>query len=284
MWNLPMPDVSGVRHDLDSVFPDAPPPALVTAAEKDAIEELYEAYRVALGRPSDALLGDALSAELRQAVLNAYKEVQDKGKLAALRNALKLLATECPYCGFGQIQDLDHHLPKAIYKPFSIFPLNLVPCCTTCNRGKPRKPKENPGMHMLHAFLEDLSGYDFLVADVRLDPATGSLTVDFQIDQPAGMEAELHARLLNHLDDYDLHERYPAQVNIYLGSLDAAFELAFESGGAEGLRSFLIRSSEKNAQRFGRNDWRTALLRGLSASDAFCSGGYAAALGHAVVA
>ncbi len=280
MWNLPRPDISGVRADLDRVFPEAPPPAIATAAEKDAIEALYEAYRAALGRPSEALLGHALSAELRQAVHDAYSAVQDNGKLAALRSALKLLATECPYCGFGQIQDLDHHLPKAVYKPFSIFPLNLVPCCTTCNRGRPRRPRQDPRRHMLHAFLENVSDYDFLVADVQIDPATGCLKVDFTIDQPAGMGDELYARLVNHLDDYDLHERYPAQVNIYLGSLEAAFEYAFESGGADELRAFLTRSAEKNAQRFGRNDWRTALLRGLSASDAFCNGGFVAALGH----
>jgi len=280
MWNLERPDITGVRGDLDAVFPETAVPAIATAEEKDAIEALYEAYRAILGRPSDAILGNDLSGELRQAVHDAYKEVQGKGKLSALRNVLKLLAPECPYCGFGQIQDLDHHLPKAIYKPFSIFPLNLVPCCTTCNRGKPRKPNRDPRFHMLHAYLEDVSAYEFLVAEVQLDPASGSLKVDFDIAKPVDMDDELHARLVNHLSDFDLHERYPAQINIYLGGLDTAFEQAFEFGGAEGLRSFLTRSAEKNADRFGPNDWRTALLRGLSASNEFCNGGFFAALGY----
>jgi hypothetical protein len=280
MWNLTSPDIASVRLQLDTVFPEDVIPVVATEADKDSLEELYEDYRVALGRPNDDLMGPNLAARLKEAIHDAYKEVQVTGKLSALRNSLKLLATECPYCGFGQIQDLDHHLPKAVFKPFSIYPLNLVPCCATCNRGKPRKPRKDENSHLLHPYLEDVSAHDFMEAAVSLDPMHGSLQVKFNVVKTAGMSVELHQRLLNHFDVFDLNERYVAQVNIYLGGLEAALEQAFEIGGAASLRDFLLRSSAMNSRRFGRNDWRTALLLGLAASDDFYGGGYKKALGY----
>lgn len=281
MWNIKKPDISKVRTHLDIVFPVGSDTIVASGQDKDAIEEIYKDYCDALGRPGDELLGSNLSDELKQAIHDAYKEVQDNRKLSELRAALKLLTSECPYCGFGQIQDLDHHLPKAVYKPFSIFPLNLVPSCTTCNRKKTRKPKVEQGeTHLLHAYLEDVSQYGFLVAEVYLDIETTGLKVEYKVERPEGMDEELFTRLVNQLDEFDLNKRYPAQVNIYLGEQETALEQAYEYGGAEGLRSFLLRTAEKTGNRFGRNDWRTALLYGLASCDEFCDGGFVGALGY----
>ena len=280
MWNLERPDIADVRGHLDTVFPAVPAPPIASNADKDALISLYGDYETAHGHPEPGLLGNGLSVQLRQAVHDAYSEVQEKGKLSALRTALKLIAEECPYCGFGQIQDLDHHLPRGVYKPFSIFALNLVPSCATCNRRKSRVPKADPTKHLLHAYLEDVSAYDFLRTAILLDATDGSLQVRFSVAKPGGMSDELHSRLVNHFVEFGLHERYPAQANIYLSGLHTAFELAFNSGGGGALRAFLERSAEKSIERFGINDWRTALLRGLAHSNEFCDGGFVAALGY----
>ena len=168
MWNLKRPDISAVRSHLDTVFPPKAVPVLLTIAQKDALEQLYKDYEEADGRPLATLnpvnLGGAVPAHL----LAAYNEVTEGGKLSALRSALKLSVDECPYCGFGEIRDLDHHLQKAHFQCLSIFPLNLVPSCAKCNGHKPRKPKPDPKKHHIHAYLEDVSAYNFLVADVVL--------------------------------------------------------------------------------------------------------------------
>jgi hypothetical protein len=119
-----------------------------------------------------------------------------------------------------------------------------------------------------------------MLATVGLDPVHGSLQVKYDVAKPPAMSAELHERLLNHFEVFDLNERYVAQVNIYLGGLEAALHQAFEVAGANSLREFLLRSSTMNARRFGRNDWRTALLLGLARSNEFCNGGFVKALGY----
>ncbi len=280
MWNLKRPDISAVRSHLDAVFPPQAVPALLTAADKDALEQLYKDYEQANGRPLSSLkaanLGDAVLVQ----VLAAYGQVADSGKLSALRSALMLSADECPYCGFGEIRDLDHHLQKAHFQCFSIFPLNLVPACAKCNGHKPRKPKAASDKHQIHAYLEDMSAHQFLVADVTLKKS--AMSVRFRIEKSGKVTGELFARLCQHLEDFHLNDRYPARVNIFLSGQKTGLELAFEGGGAKAVRAFLKRSADANEAVFGKNDWRTALFVALAKSKRFCKGGFLQALGYKV--
>lgn len=282
MWKIASPDITDIRAHLDTILdPEVVGLALqATEDEKDAIQELYEAYAAALGRPSEELRGNDLREELRQAVHDGYKQVQEQGRLSVLRDRLKLGAIECPYCGFGEIQDLDHHLPKAAFKPLSIFPLNLVPCCTTCNRTKPRNTSADAERQFLNSYLEDPTTAEFFVANAAIDPDSGALVVEFIIKKTDAMDDELVARLKNHVVEFDLNNRYGAQINIYLAALEVSLEDAFASRGDDGVRAFLRRSAEKSATRFGTNDWRAALLRGLAQCPAFCEGGFVEALGR----
>lgn len=276
MWKVPQPDITKVREQL----------LLSLGAEwnKDEIDklcELYDKYVATFGRPSPALRGPSMSEDFLEALRHAYSQVQSNGRLSKLRDALKLGAHECPYCGFGEIQDLDHHLPKAVYKAFSIFPVNLVPCCTTCNRGKGKKPNSEPTKHLLNVYLEDPTGVEFLYCEVSLVPATGALVTSFEIRKSAGMDDEMFARLQHHLHEFNLNDRYPAQVNIYLGEQETALESLFKAGGSEQIRQFLTQSASKTAKRFGLNNWRTAVLKGLARCQDFCAGGFVSALGQA---
>lgn len=278
MWNLKRPDISAVRSHLDTVFPLQAAPALLTTAHKDTLEQLYKDYEQANGRPlatlKSASLGDAVSAH----VLAAYREVTDGGKLSALRSALKLSVDACPYCGFGEIRDLDHHLQKAHFQCFSIFPLNLVPACAKCNGHKPRKPRTDPNKHHIHAYLEDVSAYKFLVADVVLKRE--AMSVRFRVKKSRKMSRELFARLSQHLEDFHLNDRYPARVNIFLSEQKPGLEFAYDTGGADAVRAFLERSANASESSFGKNDWRTALFNALARSRRFCKGGFYQALGY----
>lgn len=278
MWNLKNPDITEVRVHLDTLFPDDAVPSVVGAAEKDAVQKLYEEYVQGDGRPNTKWLKAGLTKEVREALLNAYSEVSDNGKLKALRSALKLLANECPYCGFGEIKDLDHHLQKAHFNCFSIFPLNLVPACSKCNGHKPRKPKDDASKHHLHAYLEDVSKHRFLVANVKM--SKNAMGVTFQIKPSAGMSVELISRLKQHIKDFHLNDRYPAQVNVFLGEQKTAIAFAYEIGGEQGLRRFLERSAEADEKTFGTNDWRVALLSALARCRPFCKGGFLSVLGY----
>lgn len=279
MWNLKKLEIGDFKEHLDIAFPSAPAHPVVTSADLDTVLEYYDLYVDLKGRPCADLVGEDTSAELRQAVHDAYGLVQDRRPLGTLRAAIKLLADECPYCGYGPIEELDHFLQRGHFKLFSIFPLNLIPSCGACNRGKRKKPSANLAEHQVHVYLEDLSAYDFLRVVAEIDPETGGLQTTYLIDAPVEMPDDVRDRLIHHLEEFDLQSRYKKQVNIFLGEMEFMITSSFESGGAEGLRQCLVGTANALKKRFGSNDWRTALMRGLAQCEAFCLGGFRTALG-----
>ena len=279
MWHLPTPSIAAAQAHLDELFPDDVPGSALSKIDKEMVCALYDAYKQAAGRPNVDWKEAGLPTAARVALLEAYSAVSEVGKLKALRSALKLKVNECPYCGFGEIKDLDHHLQKAHFNCFSIFALNLVPACSKCNGHKPRKPRMDPKRQHIHAYLEDTSGLQFLSADVLIGPK--SMQVKFKIDKAQGMSVELYARLVQHLKDFRLNDRYPAQVNVFLSEQKPSLEFAFEVGGQDGVRCLLERSRLAMRQTFGANDWREALLQALASSDQFCAGAFRLALGKA---
>ena len=51
-------------------------------------------------------------------------------------NKIKNSISECPYCDFGEIAEIDHFLPKYLYPEFILFYYNLIPSCHNCNKNK----------------------------------------------------------------------------------------------------------------------------------------------------
>lgn len=249
----------------------------MSEAHKDALIALYGQYSAARGRPGGNLTPSGLPTPVDEAVFQAYIQVQDKGRLRSLRQSLKLAANQCPYCGFGEIADLDHHLQKRAYPWFSIFALNLVPACAVCNRHKPKKPRVTLGKHHVHAYLDDVPPARFLRADATLED--GALVVQFRIDNTAALEPEMAARLEQHLKDFRLNERYPAQVTTHLGNLLTSLRQQFDAGGSDAVREYLAQCAEGSLTFHGPNDWRQAMLEAVAACNEFCDGGFLSALG-----
>ena len=69
--------------------------------------ETYGRYDDSNGLPSHAMLALRLGPRFLDALYDAYGEVQEGGRLASLRSGLKIGVQKCPYCGFGEVRDLD---------------------------------------------------------------------------------------------------------------------------------------------------------------------------------
>ena len=276
MWNLKKPSLDSVRSDLDILFPYG---AGTGVSNKDKLKvlELYTEYENELGEPNPGWKTKLISNQLRDSLLTSYGEVSDKGELSLLRAALKKGAKKCPYCGFGEIRDLDHHLPKQHYKCFSVFALNLVPSCSKCNGHKPRTPPAAREKYHIHAYLDDISNFNFLAADIEI--SDGAISAIFKIEKRAGMSSELTKRLRQHLIDFKLNERYVAQITNYLESQETGLDDNFKSGGAPEVRAYLLRTAESIRRTNGPNDWREALVVSLAELNEFCDGGFYEVLG-----
>lgn len=239
----------------------------LSAVERAAILSVYALYDALLGQPH-ASLTPASTAAVRPFIEAAYGQVQIGGRLQELRERLLASAIACPYCGFGEVRDLDHYLPKSDYGELAIYPRNLVPSCSSCNNAKRRiipGAAHAYGPGLIHPYFQPLPNVDFLVAEVTF--VGGALEVTFQID-PTHVPA-IADKLQFQLDRLKLNDRYPKQINKFLSEQRTAI-LMFDDLGSELLSEFLIRSAADLANSFGRNDWRPALIRALSQNDQFC--------------
>lgn len=282
MWTLPIPPRDGSSDDLVTAFKRSRPGTdayTLNSSETTAIDALYDRYDELNGRRHPDLAVPGFEEVLTQAIIRAYNETYPGGRIFELRNRLKLAAERCPFCGFAEISDLDHHLPVSEFGALAVYRRNLVPSCGPCNNKKRTAGRGNSAEELIHAYFDQIPNEKFFVATARL--AQGALVVTLRVERSQSMSVELYERLKFQVERLDLSRRYRAAVNTLLLEQEAGFELAFGQGDPERLSAFLDLSAEKYAMRFGLNDWRTALLTSLAAESSFCAGGFRQALGAA---
>lgn len=271
MWVMPPQDLGDLDQSLTSALTLANGNAVyaLSDVERAAILAVYELYEAVLGQPNAELIPAALNTA-RPHLQAAYDQVQIGGRLATLRERLLASTDQCPYCGFGEPRDLDHYLPRSVYGDLAIYPRNLVPSCSPCNNAKRTVvpgmgPAQGPGL--IHAYFQALPEIDFLKANVTF--VAGALEVRFEIDATQ-VDPGLATKLQFQLDRLKLNTRYRGQINIFLSEQRTAM-LMFRELEAALFGQYLSRCADNLAGQFGRNDWRVALLRALSANPGFCA-------------
>jgi hypothetical protein len=269
MWTLAPQSLDAIEEALRSALTyvnDTPVYAL-SAAEWAAIKLVYQLYEQLGGQPHPGLRPAALDAA-RPYLHAAYDQVQIGGRLATYRNHLLASTDACPYCGFGELKDLDHFLPRSIYGELSIYPHNLIPSCGPCNNAKRTVvPGGADGPGLIHPYFQALPDLDFLTADVTFEG--GSLSVLYRIDA-AMLAPDLASKLHFQLVRLKLNHRYTAQINKFVSEQRTGI-LMLRDLGAHKVREFLQRNAASLARSFHRNDWRAALMRALADTPGFCA-------------
>ena len=243
-----------------------------TAAQIDEVMALYDAYDAAKGAPNEKLKGADLDGGLRAAIQEAYNLTQRGRKLSSIRADLMQGIEHCPICSISPPHELDHHLPKTIFQPFSIYVCNLVPICGICNQIKGAVVPESLAHWYVHAYLEVLPPIRFLRATILIE--SGGLVVEFDVDPSAGLSNLLRKRLEHQLQRLHLNKRYAREISMYLTSHATALRRCFNSNGAEDVKFFLKQQAEIEFACFHLNHWRPVLLLALSNHQDFCDGGF----------
>jgi hypothetical protein len=275
MWTLPKPDNRNALDDLVTALrrADGTWDYLLSVAERRQVSALYQRHEKLKGQPSAELTAPDIQQALKIAIQAAYNQVQQGKRLSKLRDRLKLAAARCPVCSIGPVTHLDHHLPQVAYGALSIYSRNLVPMCETCNNRKRAHAPEGPAQQLVHPYFDIVPNEQFLVADINV--VSGAILADFRVRKTQGMSSLLFERLKFQVERQQLSVRYRSEVNVFLASQEISFSDAFgvDESSAR-LRDFLLRSSRAMDRNFGLNDWRSALLRGLSNNQQFCEGAF----------
>ncbi|PDS43169.1 hypothetical protein CO662_36635 [Rhizobium anhuiense] len=267
MWKMRLPPAGDLNAQLTAALVQVNGSVVyeLSPEERQSIHDLYARYEELSGEPHHTLNPGALNA-CRNALHDAYGQVQVSGRLSKMRARLLDAAPECPFCGAAPATTLDHHLPKDEYRSLSINPRNLIPSCQPCNRAKGTlAPAAGEGI--IHTYFQTMPEETFLMAQTSY--AEGTLVVSFSVNEQV-TPALLSARLTFQIGRLKLNDRLAKSVNTFLFELKPGLELLRElPDQREFIRIHLLKAGESFDRSFGLNHWKAAVVRGLAACEAF---------------
>jgi hypothetical protein len=177
----------------------------------------------------------------------------------------------CPLCSHGEATTLDHYLPKTKFPRLSTVPINLVPACKDCNTGKLADSPSGPTDETLHPYYDNIENVKWLSADVN---KTQPVSLTFRVSVHSTWDALLSARVVSHLDCFNLNILYASQAGRRLSGMKFNLENIFSSPeGAAGVKKYLT-AEAASYEHVNLNSWESAMYRSLSEDDWFCAGGF----------
>lgn len=263
--------MSGVAAGLSARFAAAAAEILARANLYDRranANELYQLPSSPWGNGDVLVLGELTKDDLTALYTNHMAKRDQPGR--AYYDRIMSLAPlgKCPFCGFGQVSTLDHFLSKARYPSFSVLPINLVPACADCNKGKGAEVLSAQSQ-IPHPYFEGerIETDIWLYASVR---ETSPATAAFSAAPPDNWPADLATRVINYIRDLNLSNRFAIEAASELASLS---DILSRFGTSLRIREYLNLIAE--AERENRkNSWKAALYDALSKSAWYCEDGH----------
>lgn len=171
----------------------------------------------------------------------------------------------CPFCGQRKVKTLDHYLPKTLYPTFAITPLNLVPCCSDCNKDKDTEDANSPEEQLIHPYYDDIGELIWLNAEVvEYLP----VSIVFNVSDFSTSDGVLHTRVTNHFKILGLGELYAAHAAEELENIRGVLVDLKALPDDDSLR-FYLRLQRDSCFSRNPNSWNTAMYSALFSSDWF---------------
>ncbi len=175
---------------------------------------------------------------------------------------------KCPFCTFGQALTLDHFIPKKKFPSFAIIPINLVPSCSDCNRGKNEDVAKSKDEQVIHPYFDHhlIKREQWLFAEVIEGK---EVAIKFFVKTPSHWNTVDKNRVESHFKSFKLARRF---------SVEAASELSELSIKLAGLGSNDIKmelaEQARIQMKLHNNSWKTAMYQALAKNQWYCSRGF----------
>lgn len=201
-----------------------------------------------------------------------YRMVKEKSPGRSIYDKIKSIPahSRCPFCNQRKVSTIDHHLPKTKYSEYTVMPLNLVACCSDCNKLKGDEAPDTPEEMFLHPYFDNIEAERWLYASViQSTPAS----LGFVVQPPQHWNNEIAERVIHQFTKLELDSLYRSHSAEEISNIRFRLQNLFNAGGANAIKADLLESfnSSMNSQV---NSWQTAMYEALSSSDWFCSIGF----------
>ncbi|EMK01228.1 hypothetical protein LEP1GSC192_1180 [Leptospira sp. B5-022] len=157
---------------------------------------------------------------------------------------------KCVNCFIGESSELDHFLPKEFFPYFSIFHLNLVPICGTCNK---KKGKSIPlkGNDFIHPYFDFIPDIQYLKCNIifRNNVAKAVFSINKNV------LGYLEKRMIDHYENLDLLDRFQKKSAQYFSRI-ATYK---NYKGQNYILKILKKDREEAIIFYGTNSWKAVL-------------------------
>lgn len=169
----------------------------------------------------------------------------------------------CPYCGIGEIETIEHILPKGFFPEFSIYSANLIPCCFKCNLLKGDNIKDNTNNeYVTYNFYQDeVPNEELLKIEIILKD--GIPIAKYSVDDRASNLFK------NHVKNLDLLERYKKKANLEFAELKKMIEKRKKRIVIEDIKEEYKKKYEELLDIHGYNYFRGLLKLAIAESDEY---------------
>jgi 5-methylcytosine-specific restriction endonuclease McrA len=236
---------------------------------RPVVQSRYEEYRNLLPRLQN-LTCCPLSSRLRRDCLHCYDSpTEPLGRLISSVLGIRPAngSPLCQYCLIGEIDCLDHYVPRKVFPEFSILPRNLVPACSKCNRLKGTAWIAGKSRKILNLYYDDIPSARFLRVNVtflRQDRAT----IEFSLNQPRSINDAHFERIKRHFNKLALIERYNVRSAEEVSELLGIAQKT-AAQGRDVIAANLAAMANIHVRRHGANYWKAVLTRHLANNEEF---------------
>lgn len=252
MWTLKKPDIQKAINDIDKLMECC---KVLTDEDKVCLAKLFRQYDKQNGLVTDTQLA-VISESKANNIQSQYTKTQysnSSNNLAYIRSELTKNVNLCPLCSINEPTQLDHFMPQKPYLALATCRLNLVPICGKCNQKKSNLDFNR----FIHAYYTNFPEI-FLKTDIKIieNKCVPSFSFDLGVSEE---NQDLKQKLEEQSNVIELWERLAKESNRFICDL-------FISCVAEdntSLKLWLKQILNSHNTRYGNNDWRTSIIRGL---------------------
>lgn len=171
----------------------------------------------------------------------------------------------CPYCSHREVKTVDHYLPKTKFVSYVITPINLLPCCSDCNKEKLDHYELIEDKMLIHPYFDVVDNLPWLKCKVNeeLWPITFSYEVSEDITDPV-----LKSRLKYQFKLLNLGKLYADNATREFNKRVKSLVKEYNSDPSQNAMAFFDDNIE-SYQFENANSWQTKMFEALKGSKWF---------------
>jgi 5-methylcytosine-specific restriction endonuclease McrA len=229
----------------------------------DAVQGRFTVYNDSKGELS-VMVQQSYNQVKREDLEHCYTVMTNP--LNALLRDIKIgqpepMRFKCQYCNINSPASIDHYLPKSKFPEFSIFPLNLLPCCGECNRIKADAFLKDGERQIINFYFDPLPSERYL--NVRINYLDDMPIAEYYLKRNSGITEKMFSLIKAHYGRLNLFQRLQ-ESSVETFSETRASMLNKQITSIETVKALLLEKAQFLSVYNSSNYWQAVLYEAVA--------------------